>query len=465
MSTTIDSQQTIMIGSPVMDGWFCRQYTLALADFSRHYPGAIAYGISTDSMLIRGRSAILQAAVQYPEKIDQLIWIDADMEWTPEQLFDLLKREEDFVGYPYLKKKDKEEYVLVLKDGAIGHNGLLEVESMGFGMVKMTRKCFTALYENAKPFFTSLYDKGGVNHEKRVECRLTFNHDIDANGQLITEDTWACRNWQKLGGKCFIDFRHTVAHLGEKVYHGDISKCLEPVPEGPKKEPCWPEDYKLHPDHCRDVLEGCYDVPFNPETPPVILDIGANVGAFTRWAAKRWPGAKIHAYEPQPNNYKLLVETAQGLENVVTSPRAIADRDCKMFLANGGVNCGEFSLLPEKPQGDKNQYGTPWQTTDVDVIDAAKLPKADILKIDTEGAEMVILRTLAAAGRLKEFSAIMLEYHAGAWAQQIVDLLATYGFKEIGHKVHSTHRGELKFLKHNLLTSEGVGRKTANAPL
>lgn len=53
-------------------------------------------------------------------------------------------------------------------------------------------------------------------------------------------------------------------------------------------EPLWPESFlspDLGPDHCRDVLEGCYDVPFNHS--PKVIDIGANVGAFARWAKKR----------------------------------------------------------------------------------------------------------------------------------------------------------------------------------
>ncbi len=74
----------------------------------------------------------------------------------------------------------------------------------------------------------------------------------------------------------------------------------------------WPFEY-LRPglphDHCADVLNGSYDVPFNPPIAPTILDLGANIGAFTRWAAERWPRCTIHCYEPHPANFALLTET------------------------------------------------------------------------------------------------------------------------------------------------------------
>ena len=208
----------------------------------------------------------------------------------------------------------------------------------------------------------------------------------------------------------------------------------------------WPFDY-LRPglghDHCADVLLGSYDVPFNPATPPVILDIGANIGAFTRWASLRWPGCEIHAYEPNPDNFALLKRTVAEIclrESVQarTYHTQVANRRARAELFNGRYNCGEHSLF-----GSGNGRGS----VTVDVIPADELPRADILKMDTEGAEPMILSTLLDAGRLRELSAIMFEFHHDTAAEAMVSMLISAGFVETGRKVISQHRGEVKFVR------------------
>jgi methylase of polypeptide subunit release factors len=55
----------------------------------------------------------------------------------------------------------------------------------------------------------------------------------------------------------------------------------------------------------REVLAGEYESGHVGEQLRV-LDIGANVGAFSIWAAHRWPGSTIQAYEPNPSTFALL---------------------------------------------------------------------------------------------------------------------------------------------------------------
>lgn len=217
------------------------------------------------------------------------------------------------------------------------------------------------------------------------------------------------------------------------------------LPEG--IEVLWPEDYGVHPRHCADVLAGSYDIPFDPEKPPVILDVGANVGAFTKWAAYRWPGSTIFSYEPYPNNFKLLtrtVESVKDLAHIGLNQVAVSDKGGNMVLKfhSEAMNCGEWSL---------NTGGTPKDTVNVDVIPALDLPKADILKIDTEGAEAQILESMKY--RLHEFSAVMLEIHSASWVVPITGLLRIAGFSIISKEVkfNSENRVEMKFLKTNLI--------------
>jgi len=208
----------------------------------------------------------------------------------------------------------------------------------------------------------------------------------------------------------------------------------------------WPDDFLksgISPDHCADVLAGSYEVPFNPATPPRILDLGANIGAFARWAANRWPGSEIYCYEPHPDNFRLLSQTIFGCQgsNVVARNVGVYDRTGLMPLSLAKTNCGAHSLF------DTGEIGP--ESIPVELITATDLPPADILKIDTEGAEWAILTALAGAGRLPEFSAIMLEYHDEKHRVDICALLAK-NFVLVGDKVRCAHRGELKFMRRDL---------------
>ena len=40
--------------------------------------------------------------------------------------------------------------------------------------------------------------------------------------------------------------------------------------------------------------------------PPVVLDLGANIGLFSLWVARRWPGARVIAVEPLERNVAAL---------------------------------------------------------------------------------------------------------------------------------------------------------------
>lgn len=213
----------------------------------------------------------------------------------------------------------------------------------------------------------------------------------------------------------------------------------------------WPPEYlskTLAPDHCADVLRGSYDIPWWPSEPPVILDIGANVGAFVRWAVKRWPGCTLHAYEPEPGNFKLLLETVRtlGLKECIHIRNQAVDREAKFAtLANYAWNCGEFSLYKQETGRE------PSGAVEVEVIAAASLPIADIIKIDAEGSETAIIPALAASGALAHVSAVMFEYHNADDGLNLRIGLELNGFELVGENILAPHRGELQFMRKTLL--------------
>ena len=194
------------------------------------------------------------------------------------------------------------------------------------------------------------------------------------------------------------------------------------------------------PDHSaamvREVLLGEYDLDYNHPA-PVVLDIGANVGAFAVWALHRWPGAVVHCYEPLPDNFAMLQANVAHLgDRVVPHNVAIGDpTHTKLFL--GQNNCGEGSFFQLGEQRD--------DYVEVVTQPASVLPPADIVKIDTEGSEVEILSRLERI----EFDVVLLEYHSDALRRAVDQLLADYVL--MGAAVHSYQRGVLKYVHRRLI--------------
>jgi FkbM family methyltransferase len=134
--------------------------------------------------------------------------------------------------------------------------------------------------------------------------------------------------------------------------------------------------------------------------PPRIVDLGANVGLAGAWFLGTYPGASVVAYEPDPANAAVHAETvaANGL-----------DGRWRLVVAAAGANVGLVPFVPghfaESHLAAPGEDGV--QVEAVDVL--PELMKADLLKIDVEGAEWAIL----ADERFRDGSAaaVVLEYH------------------------------------------------------
>lgn len=184
------------------------------------------------------------------------------------------------------------------------------------------------------------------------------------------------------------------------------------------------------------VLDGEYDIPGLAFDAPVILDIGANIGAFSVWAAERFPNATIFAYEPNPQTFSDLEENVAGLD-VSLRRVAVADFDGKAPLFLGKNNRGECSLV------DVGEQRTD-QAGKVRVVSADKLPAAEMIKLDVEGME---LRILAAYPHLKTTKVIVLEWHGQENRAKVRALLSANGFQAIEDRETMPERGIQKFVR------------------
>src|SRR5262245_57287795 len=140
-----------------------------------------------------------------------------------------------------------------------------------------------------------------------------------------------------------------------------------------------------------------------PEGPCVVVDVGANIGAFALLVAAAHPEAQIIALEPSRANYNLLKANvrANALTNIRVLKAAMDATMGEQRLCGSGATA---SLRFGEGQGE--------QVTTVTLrwlMHTARLDRIDFLKMDCEGAEFDILMDPAAP--LDRVQMIALEFH------------------------------------------------------
>lgn len=159
----------------------------------------------------------------------------------------------------------------------------------------------------------------------------------------------------------------------------------------------------------------------------IVVDIGANYGLFTLFAASRTRNT-VYAFEPSPKNFEVLTRhvAVNGLKHVIAHCSAVSDKlgSANLFLSSrdGQLNLLSDQIIPDKIEKYKTRvevldYLLPAQTylevpttTLQDIMDSNHIEQLDFLKLDCEGAEGSILHSTPKE-YLKRIGKISMEFH------------------------------------------------------
>ncbi len=168
----------------------------------------------------------------------------------------------------------------------------------------------------------------------------------------------------------------------------------------------------------------------------VCVDIGANIGFYTLFLAKKASQGVVHAFEPVSLNYHVLTVNvlANKLPNVVLNNCAIGDSNTNIefYVAQDGgfssaVDTGRKRIV------DKAQVRM--ITLDSYCVSAG-VSRVDVLKVDVEGGEPGVIRGAheLLSDQKRKPRLIMLELYEpmlqrfGASINDVVGLMETYDY-------------------------------------
>jgi len=129
------------------------------------------------------------------------------------------------------------------------------------------------------------------------------------------------------------------------------------------------------------------------------IDVGANTGIFSIWAAKSNPKLKVFSFEPHPSNFNRLVKniSINKLTNIEMFPWALGEKISRIeFTIPADFSISATASANERftknfHQIDYTNVSVP-QTTIDEVFLQTPIQSSDVIKIDVEYYELEVLK-------------------------------------------------------------------------
>jgi FkbM family methyltransferase len=168
----------------------------------------------------------------------------------------------------------------------------------------------------------------------------------------------------------------------------------------------------------------------------VVVDIGANVGVFSLFAARF--ARVVYALEPASSNFERLVKNTSRVASIVPLNCACAAHDGRANLDVSGSPVA-FSLKTSSTASTQETIDVISLAT---LFERSKIERCDFLKLDCEGAEFEIIWESDPA-LLKRIPRIVMEYHDHLSSQyshvEMLEKLKSLGYRATCYMPNGTY--------------------------
>jgi len=212
-----------------------------------------------DALITRARANLVTMFLDDPSAT-HFLFVDADIGFTPDQVFRLIESGADVVAGAYPIKRvnwDKArraietkrpnvpsaalDYVLEIDDPdhVAVVNGFTRVRYAGTGFLMIRRHVFEKMcshpaYAPLQFFREHSLDAlaGSLNRFALFECMID-----PRTRTYLSEDFAFCKRWTDIGGEIWADLESHLDHVGPSVYHGDVASQFAAVAPAPALAP------------------------------------------------------------------------------------------------------------------------------------------------------------------------------------------------------------------------------------
>lgn len=181
---------------------------------------------------------------QWYDKTDasHLLFIDADMGFDPQLVFDMVDFDEPLVGAIYPKRQldlkrvakaaaegqpidraiaNSHEFVFRKAASDAARKGFIQVEGCGTGILLIQRECIDTMLKKLPEIVDTTASSRIAKGFDRVIRAFDF---LTVDGARLTEDYSFCHRWRRqCGGEVWANITHEIVHIGMQRFKARYS--------------------------------------------------------------------------------------------------------------------------------------------------------------------------------------------------------------------------------------------------
>ena len=256
ININLENKISIMVCTPVHSE-VSIHYTQALLEFQKVCMLKnifVSFTLLKSSLVTQGRNLSVASFLNAEHKYTHLLFIDSDINFSPESIFEMLDMDKDVIAIPYpmktinwekldrlskeLKYKNATElstlgftYPIKVADTSniiVDKKNVMEVTHAPTGCMLIKRQVFDKMI---KAYPEDRIDQATIVNGEAKTNPYMYNffdtvHDPKSK-KYYGEDFGLCKKWTAIGGKCYCYVDDFITHVGEYQYNGRLKDNLE----------------------------------------------------------------------------------------------------------------------------------------------------------------------------------------------------------------------------------------------
>ena len=239
----------IFIATPMYGGQCTGSYTQSLLNLGGILREANIESMMSfmfnESLITRARNALTQAFLK--TDATHLMFIDADINFNPNDVVSMVKADKDVIGGIYPKKeinwatvkqaiaRDVPEDQLKYHTGSFVVNLVdyatsvtvpvdqpVEVQNMGTGFLLIKREVFDKLKPTVPSYSNDVADLGNTIGAKEIIHEYFATSIEESTNRLLSEDYHFCSIYRALGGQIWAAPWVVLSHIGTYAFEGRL---------------------------------------------------------------------------------------------------------------------------------------------------------------------------------------------------------------------------------------------------